>query len=67
MMYTFALLGLTLCPRVGNEAVSAAERTCSVRVVDLRCEYLPGPLGIDVAQPRLSWQLAPVDAGKIDH
>jgi len=57
-----ALLGFAFCLGAGRRAVSAAERTCSVRVVDLRCEYLPGPLGIDVAQPRLSWQLAPVDA-----
>ncbi|MEN6337772.1 MAG: glycoside hydrolase family 78 protein [Phycisphaerales bacterium] len=28
-----------------------------VRVVDLRCEYLSNPLGVDVAQPRLSWKL----------
>ncbi|THU32898.1 alpha-rhamnosidase [Niastella caeni] len=25
--------------------------------VDLQCEYLKGPLGIDVAHPRLSWKL----------
>jgi len=24
----------------------------------LRCEYLSNPLGIDILQPRLSWQLA---------
>ncbi len=28
-----------------------------VRVVDLRCEYMADPLGVDVAQPRLSWKL----------
>ena len=28
-----------------------------VRVMDLRCEYLDDPLGIDVRQPRLSWRL----------
>ena len=28
-----------------------------VRVVDLRCEYMTNPLGVDVAQPRLSWKL----------
>ena len=28
-------------------------------VADLRCEYLPDPLGIDVPQPRLSWKLQP--------
>lgn len=26
--------------------------------IDLRCEYLQNPLGIDVTQPRLSWVLA---------
>ncbi|MGB0258545.1 MAG: hypothetical protein ACPGES_07840, partial [Coraliomargarita sp.] len=29
----------------------------SVEVENLRCEYLENPLGIDVRQPRLSWQL----------
>ena len=28
-----------------------------VQVTDLRCEYLADPLGIDAAQPRLSWKL----------
>ena len=28
-----------------------------VRVVDLRCEYMANPLGLDVMQPRLSWKL----------
>src|SRR5262249_4785191 len=26
---------------------------------DLRCEYRTNPLGLDVAQPRLSWKLPP--------
>ena len=40
-------------------AVSQAEdKTVSrIRPVDLRCEYLSAPLGIDVKQPRLSWKL----------
>ncbi|MBN2133102.1 MAG: alpha-L-rhamnosidase N-terminal domain-containing protein, partial [Sedimentisphaerales bacterium] len=50
--------GLAFCLGAGRQAVAAAERTCSVRAVGLRCEYLPAPLGIDVARPRLSWQLA---------
>lgn len=29
----------------------------------LRCEYLSNPLGIDLAQPRLSWVLRPSSAG----
>lgn len=28
-----------------------------VRIMDLRCEYLSNPLGVDTAQPRLSWKL----------
>lgn len=32
--------------------------TSSLRVQDLRCEYQRNPLGIDVKEPRLSWQLA---------
>ena len=33
----------------------------SLAPVDLRCEYLKDPLGVDVAQPRLSWRLSAVD------
>lgn len=32
--------------------------TSSLRIQDLRCEYQRNPLGIDVKEPRLSWQLA---------
>ncbi len=28
-----------------------------VRIIDLRCEYLTNPLGLDVLSPRLSWTL----------
>jgi alpha-L-rhamnosidase len=49
-----ALLGVVLAgPSYGREEPAAA----SVDVADLRCEYLKDPLGIDVAQPRLSWRL----------
>ena len=41
--------------------VLAGEKSCSVTIADLRCEYLKDPLGIDVSQPRLSWKLAAVD------
>lgn len=34
----------------------------SVAPVDLRCEYLADPIGIDERQPRLSWRLLPTDA-----
>ena len=29
-----------------------------LRPVDLRCEYLPNPIGVDTPCPRLSWKLA---------
>jgi len=29
----------------------------SLKVTDLRCEYLTNPLGIDVTRPRVSWKL----------
>jgi hypothetical protein len=38
-------------------AVGLPSLSDGVRVVDLRCEYLADPLGIDVPQPRLSWKL----------
>jgi alpha-L-rhamnosidase len=28
-----------------------------VQPVDLRCEYLKDPMGVDVAKPRLSWRI----------
>ena len=34
---------------------ASAVGTEPLRSVDLRCEYLTDPLGIDVAKPRLSW------------
>lgn len=33
----------------------------TLTVADLRCEYLESPLGIDVAEPRLSWRLESTD------
>ncbi len=34
-----------------------------LRVVDLRCEHLVDPLGIDVAQPRLVWRVESASRG----
>lgn len=36
---------------------SALLALATARVVDLRCEYLKDPLGIDGTKPRLSWRL----------
>ena len=38
-----------------------ADEASSSRAVDLRCEYLVAPLGIDTPKPRLSWR---IQAGK---
>jgi len=40
--------------------VRGANTPASLQPVALRCEYLKNPLGIDVVQPRLSWQLTAV-------
>src|SRR6516225_5215659 len=37
--------------------------TDHLMVQDLRCEYQDNPLGIDVAQPRLSWKLVSEQRG----
>jgi alpha-L-rhamnosidase len=54
-IFTAALL-LLRCAAFGQGAVSA---------VELRCEYLVDPLGIDVEQPRLSWVLAASQRGQM--
>jgi alpha-L-rhamnosidase len=46
-------------PAVGAAAGPAAAR---IEAIDLRCEYLADPLGIDARRPRLSWRLAAKDA-----
>jgi len=55
----FFLVLIVLLPPAG---VLAGQRACSVTPAALRCEYLHDPLGIDVTQPRLSWQLTATDA-----
>lgn len=37
----------------------------SSRVTRLRCEYLPGPLGVDRTHPRLSWEIEAPGRGVI--
>ncbi len=46
-------------------ANSAAQQTqaCSVSPAGLKCEYKTNPLGIDVPQPRLSWQVSSSERG----
>ncbi len=49
---------LVLTVLLGCNAGLFADQECSVTPTELRCEYLNDPLGIDVTEPRLSWQLA---------
>jgi len=57
-----ALLGMACAGFILN-LPGATSRAVSVTPVELRCEYLKEPLGLDVATPRLSWQLQATDAG----
>ncbi|MBL7199077.1 MAG: glycoside hydrolase family 78 protein [Anaerolineae bacterium] len=34
------------------------DKESAVKITNLRCEYKENPIGIDVTQPRLSWQIA---------
>jgi len=49
---TFLALGFRLAIGLAGGSAPAG-----VSVTDLQCEHLVNPLGIDVAQPRLSWKL----------
>ncbi len=53
-------LAIAVSPMLGTP-VCWAVRLCSVVPTDLRCEYLPDPIGIDVTNPRLSWKLVALD------
>jgi alpha-L-rhamnosidase len=47
------LAGLTGCSSLSGESSTPAD----LHPVDLRCEYRVSPLGIDEAQPRLTWRV----------
>ncbi|MHB1306703.1 MAG: family 78 glycoside hydrolase catalytic domain [Limisphaerales bacterium] len=44
-----------------------AAAPASIAPVELTCEYLPNPLGVDVRQPRLGWKLNATDAKTRGH
>ena len=48
---------------ISGHAAADERSASSLRVDDLRCEYLVDPLGIDARAPRLSWKLAAVQPG----
>ena len=54
-----AFLGvLSILAGAASHVLAAGE---TIHVLGLRCEYLVDPMGIDVAQPRLSWQIQSSD------
>lgn len=57
-----ASLGALLVMATGARGESPA---ASMRVAELRCEYLADPAGIDVVEPRLSWQLQPTAPAQV--
>jgi alpha-L-rhamnosidase len=50
---------IPLITLLGTPAVAA-----NLRPTELRCEYAVNPLGIDVAQPRLSWKVVSTERGQ---
>ncbi len=51
------LLALPILAVASAMLLQPAAPAASLKPGNLRCEYLCNPLGIDAAQPRLSWQL----------
>ncbi len=56
----FCLLMTLVSLEAGGESLTAG----TIAVNNLRCEYLRYPLGIDVRQPRLSWELESPQRGQ---
>ena len=56
------LMAIVSC--VGSNAGMLSAGSEQLEPVDLRCEYLVDPLGIDVVKPRLSWKLESIQRGQ---
>ncbi len=54
-----------LIPLMAVHANPAGESRAPVSLTHLRCEYQINPIGIDVRQPRLSWQLLADERGVV--
>ena len=54
------ILATVVAATLFGPPITAAQTGPSLRIDDLRCEYLKNPLGIDAKSPRLSWKLQPV-------
>jgi len=51
---------LSICAMSAGAALAAP-----LAVGKMKCEYMTNPLGIDVAQPRLSWELSAQERGAV--
>ena len=46
-------------------SVSAAFSSSPLKTTNLRCEYKTNPVGIDILQPRFSWELMSAERGTL--
>ena len=60
LVILFSIIFFYQCAPSGTNA----EALSTVQLVDLRCEYRGNPLGIDVLQPRLSWNIESDESGQ---
>jgi len=42
---------------------SCQKRDSQVNINNLRCEYKVNPIGVDISEPRFSWELASIQRG----
>jgi alpha-L-rhamnosidase len=65
LMWAALLCGLCLSGCASEQGPAAGiEGAGGLRAVDLRCEYVPDPFGIDTTQPRLFWKLRGAGRGR---
>ncbi|MDR3309196.1 MAG: glycoside hydrolase family 78 protein [Tannerella sp.] len=66
-LYHLFIISACISASTGLNAsvTDAGKPALSIEPVDLRCEYLTSPLGMDVAEPRLTWRLQDDRAGAL--
>ena len=57
MIIVFLSLLFIVNDQVTASLMDGSKRECSLYPTNLRCEYLRNPVGIEMANPRLSWNL----------
>jgi alpha-L-rhamnosidase len=69
MAWAIVAIAISAAPSGAPLLLSAQQRhdapSNALAVKNLRCEYKTDPLGIDVAKPRLSWELVSADRGTL--